>query len=727
MNIRVAIADKFLNAYEKLQPATKNKVRQFIDKFKANPTQNGINYEKISQAADPAMRSVRIDQSYRAIVLKPTEGNVYVLLWVDHHDEAYAWASTRRASIHPETGSLQILTTEEKVQQKVAEVSEQSSASTATPAEGLFTVYRPRELLQLGIPEILLPLVYHLKTEAELFQAVEFLPEEALEALVSLHQGGNLEDAYKAQQAVQAQAQINEADVDTHDFETALQHPDSRRRFVLIDDDQALEQLLDAPLAKWRVFLHPSQQRIVDLDIKGDIRVLGGAGTGKTVVAMHRARHLAASLSGAERVLFTTFTKNLAQDIYTQLRALCTPEELTRIEVTPLDAWVSQQLKRINYGYKIMFFKGQNASQRKLWQDIWNIALEKRPLEEDATLTEAFYEDEWQKVIAPRGVTDMRGYFKVNRKGRGTPLNRTLRKKIWPVFQEYRLELKSHGYIDPLDAYREMREVLENQELFLPYRHVVLDEAQDMSEQALRLLSALTPSDAPNRLFLVGDAHQRIYGNQLVLKHCGINIQGRHHSHRLKMNYRTTDEIRKWSTQVLHNCTIDDLDEGEDNLKGYFSLMFGENPVIKAFKNRDQEVAFITQSINTLLQDHIDLRNICVVARPNPLVSQYAESLESQGFRTHIINANNADDRDHPGLRLATMHRVKGLEFEFVFIAGANRGVLPLTAALINTGDDTEQAAAELRERSLLYVAATRAKKQLFVTASGEPSPLISL
>lgn len=717
MNIRVAIADKFLNAYERLQPATKNKVRQFIDKFKANPMQSGINYEKIAQAADAAMRSVRIDQTYRAIVLKPETGNVYVLLWVDHHDAAYDWAKNRRASIHPETGSLQILTTEEKVQEKLQAVqSDISDTQVSHSTKGLFAAYRPRELTQLGVPEILLPLVYHLKTEADLFQAVEFLPEEALEALVALSQGASLEAAYQTQQAVNT-APAN--------LEEALNHPDSRRRFVLIDEDEALEQLLDAPLAKWRVFLHPSQQKIVDLDLQGDIRVLGGAGTGKTVVAMHRAKYLASRLQGNERVLFTTFTKNLAQDIHQHLKTLCSAEEMARIEVTHLDAWVAQQLKRMDYGYQVMFFGGHGPTQKKRWQEAWQEALEKRPLEEAAHLSEAFYRDEWQKVIAPQGITDLRQYFKASRKGRGTPLNRTLRKEIWPVFQEYRLALKTRGFIDPLDAYREMREVLENQTLFLPYRHVILDEAQDMSEQALRLLNALIPSHAANRLFVVGDAHQRIYGNQLVLKHCGIFIQGRNHSHRLKINYRTTDEIRKWSTQVLHNCEIDDLDAGQDSLKGYHSLMFGEEPVVKVFKNTDAELHWLTEQINELLNAQVDIRNICIMARTNDLVTKYAEALESEGFRTFIVNAQQGDDRDHTGLRFATMHRVKGLEFEFVFIVAATSAYLPLREALENTGDEAEQAAAILRERSLLYVAASRAKKQLFVTASGTLSTFV--
>lgn len=354
---RVAIFDEFLDAFAQIPRAQQKKVNKFVRKFREDPTSSAINYESISTFVDPNLRTVRIDQAYRAIVLKPEHGNVYVLLWVDHHDQAMAWAARKRVSIHPETGSLQVLSAEHVA---IAPPAVPVPAA-ATP---LFAQVRDRELLRIGVPQELLDPVRQLVTADQLEQLRGRLPAEAYEALWFLAEGDSLDEVERAMAVETPTA------VDVADFGAALERDASLRRFVVVHDDEALEAMLDAPLEKWRVFLHPSQRKLVQRSWNGPVRVLGGAGTGKTVVAMHRAAYLAEKVfhHSDDRVLFTTFTRNLAADIEANLRKLCSPEVLTRIEVTHLDQWVAALLEAPGRGvdHEVRFLPYLNYTHKSL-------------------------------------------------------------------------------------------------------------------------------------------------------------------------------------------------------------------------------------------------------------------------------------------------------------------------------------------------------------------------
>ena len=291
--------------------------------------------------------------------------------------------------------------------------------------------------------------------------------------------------------------------VDTTDFATALRRDETRSRFVVIDDDRELEEMFSAPLERWRVFLHPSQRRLVERDWNGPVRVLGGAGTGKTVVAMHRARWLARNLPEGERILFTTFTRNLAADIENNLRAICTPEEMKRIEVVNLDRWVQRFLRGRRYRFRLTFDRDGDA---------WREAMARKP--GGLGLSDRFYNDEWEQVIQANGVTTREDYLRVARTGRGVRLNRAARTEIWPVFEEYRAQLAERGVTEVPDCYRLARALLEQDRSGAEaapsategtFTSVVVDEAQDMVAQAWRLIRSIVPGGR-NDLFIVGDA-----------------------------------------------------------------------------------------------------------------------------------------------------------------------------------------------------------------------------
>ncbi len=499
--------------------------------------------------------------------------------------------------------------------------------------------------------------------------------------------------------------------MDTADFAAALGRDDSRARFVTIKDDLELEAMFNAPLERWRVFLHSSQRRMVERHWNGPVRVLGGAGTGKTVVAMHRARWLAGQLGDGERILFTTFTRNLAADIENNLRRICTPEEMQRIEVTNLDRWVQGFLRAKGLRFRPVFDRDAEA---------WEAAMEKHPSAPD--LPGRFYEDEWERVIQETGVANRDEYLRVPRTGRGVRLNRAMRAAVWPVFEEYRAGLAERNAMELPDCYRAAAALLGQAEAGPPYRCVIVDEAQDFGAPAWRLIRAMS-AHGQDDLFIVGDAHQRIFSNQPVaLRRCGIEIRGR--ARKLRLNYRTTEQTRRWAANLLAGHAVDDLDGGADDERAVRSIADGPEPMVEHFESREEQAAWLVAYLAALQEAGESTRGVCVVVRTGTERNALAQELRAADVEAEVLEANAPDDSS-TGVRLATMHRVKGLEFDRMVIASANRNMVPLPAA-IKPLEGPERAAAETGERALLYVAATRAKKELAILSFGERSRFLS-
>jgi len=707
-NPKVTISSEFMNAFAAVPKKMQSKVLGFITKSRANPTASSINYEKIAQFKDQSLRSVRIDQTYRGIVKKPNTGNVYMLLWVDHHDKAYAWAKNKKCTINPETGSLQVY----DVDETQIQAAEQATAQQDENRDSLFVSVHNRHLVKLGIPEELIPLVRAIYSEEDLDQSVTKLPAEAHDALTSLAAGFTLDEVLNEY----SRSAEDKKTYDTDDFESALDNPDSKSRFYVVEDDIALQEILEAPLEKWRVFLHPSQRKLVERSWNGPFRVLGGAGTGKTVVAIHRAKYLVKNVfaEAHDKILFTTFTRNLAADIKENLSKICPDKLMRRIEVVNLDRWVTGFLRKNDYTFEIDYGKRTKP--------LWEKAITLVPSE--LGLNESFYREEWERVIQPQGITAFSEYLTAPRVGRGVRLTRPKRKAIWPVFEEYRVLLNEKRLREPDDAMRDACALIKKKGDILPYRTVVVDEAQDMGAQAFKLIRQITGEDHKNDLFVVGDAHQRIYRHKVVLGQCGIKIIGR--GRKLRINYRTTEENRCWAVRLLKGIRFDDLDGGQDNQKGYKSLLHGAVPVVEHFPSFQAEITYILDCLKAIENNSENLHQVCLVARTHGLLQQYEGALKGQGLDTYFIRRDEAEDRRKTGVRLATMHRVKGLEFDRVIIAGVNAGIVPLKGAWRQSNDQVIQKESENQEKALLYVAATRAKKTVVVTSFDKPSKFLS-
>lgn len=690
----VAISTDFLTSFAALPRQKQGKATEFFNKFRTNPNSPGINYEKIDDGIDKNICSVRIDDAYRAIVVRCPDTNVFMLLWVDHHDEAYAWAKRKKCSINKVTGGVQVFDVQEVTVEKTVE------------KETIFAKYSDAQLLRLGLPEEQLPMVKSIESLDEFYAMKKSLPEDAYEGLEWLAHDFDYDEVVSTLYEKETEPVSNE------DFAAALQSDSSKKSFVIVDGEEELKRIMAEPLEKWRIFLHPTQRRIVNRDYSGPARVLGGAGTGKTVVAMHRAKRLAGELDQGKKVLFTTFTRNLADDIKENLRKIASVDQMRQIEVVNLDSLVSSFLREQGYEYKVCF----SDELDKVWDDA--IAAAGGTLD----YTKNFYIDEWVKVVQSQEAYSKEKYIKASRIGRGLRLDRIKRTKVWGVFEEYMRICDERKLRDSEYAMYECRIILEKQYTSGRYENIIVDEGQDLSPSAYRLIRSLAGEPHKNDIFIVGDAHQRIYRNKAVLSKCGINVRGR--ARKLRINYRTTEEIRKYAFGLLKGVSFDDLDEAYDDGDNCQSLTHGEVPQIKRFNTPEEELEFLVKEIKALEAAGVPQKDICIVARTHKMIDAYKDGLRANGIVSFEITTNKVDDRSRNEVRIATMHRVKGLEFNYIFVAGVNNKALP-NGVRSDFSDDVSLEEFETEEKCLLYVALTRARVGAYVTCYGKMSSLI--
>lgn len=412
-------------------------------------------------------------------------------------------------------------------------------------------------------------------------------------------------------------------------------------------------------------------------------------------------------------MLFTTFTANLAADIRENLQTICTTEELRHIEVINLDAWVSNYMRSAGYEARIEY-------DTKVLENMWENAI-------DETMADAlglpvdFYMDEWARVIVPQHAMTGVKYLRCSRNGRGVRLDRKKRQQVWKVCEVYQRQMKAAGKRDVNWAMDECRLLVVKQHQSL-YPYIIVDEGQDFSQIAMELLRSIAGEPHRNDIFIVGDAHQRIYRNKTVLSKCGIQVRGR--SSILRINYRTTEETRAYAFALLQGIPFDDLDGDVLSHDECQSLTHGEEPIVKSFRSANQEIDFIEEQIKELQKNNVPLQDICLTARTHNLLDNYIKALTERGFRCYELKKEKMDDRQQQGIRLATMHRVKGLEFQYVFVAGINAGIVPLKQA-VEIDEPVAKNEAITAEKCLLYVALTRAQKGAFITSYGRKSEFL--
>ncbi len=668
-DVKIIVSNEVIKRMTALPAAVQTKGLEFMLKFQTDPRSPGINYETIQGAKDKNFRSVRIDQGYRGIVFRAPRDNVFVWLHIDAHDDAYAWATKRKMSVNPVNGALTLTNlhfVEETLQSKAAPLSAQP--------EPVFSTLSDRDLMALGVPEEMVPAVRTIRSEGDLDAMREELPVEAYEGLFLVLAGDSVASILASRET------RVDREIDTQDFASAAERDESRSRFYVVEGENDLQEILSAPLEQWRVFLHPTQRRLATSHLNGPSRILGGAGTGKTVLAMHRAKHLANTLGDTDRnLLFTTFTTNLALDIEDGLKSICTPEQMRHIDIINLDALVFRLLKVRRYEHEIAFdFEAKCAP-------VWESAM----VDFDPALgvSREFVREEFEQVVLAQGLATRDAYREAPRRGRGVLLSRKKRDALWEIFENYRLQLSAKGLKEPDDAYRDACAILAA-EGNPPYAHAVVDETQDFGPQALRLIRALVPP-GPNDLMFVGDGHQRIYAkNKASMSSCGIDIRGR--GKKLYLNYRTTEEIRREAVALLEDIEVDDLDGGSDEISRYKSLLHGPRPDRIHGASMETIRDGIRDFIEQCLKDNRDTQ-VGVMAPTLKLRDQLAKQIREAGYKVATLDHRERLSRKDAQIFAMTLHRAKGLEFDAVAIV-VNR---------------------ELDEnlRKLVYVGMTRAKR----------------
>ncbi|MFE7747912.1 UvrD-helicase domain-containing protein [Streptomyces sp. NPDC057428] len=705
---RLAFTQGFWDGYDTLEKPVRAGVRKAMEKFHAKSAaelhaDKGLHLEAVQNARDPRMRTIRVTDFWRGVVLAPDDGSdTFLLVNVLPHDDAYTWAAKRLYSANSATRALE-------VRDAVAldELTPLYETAARNAPELLFTGVSDGTLRELGIDDQVLRAARSLVDKAQLDAFATLLPEDQLEVLQYLAEGFGPEEVYRDVVTVRRPADAPAEPVE--DLATVIANTPARIRLVTSPDE--LEEMLEKPFEAWRVFLHPSQRRVAyRTSYGGPVQVTGGPGTGKTVAALHRVKHLLGR-SEDGRILLTTYTNALATGLRQLLGLLLDEDEelLGRVDVTTVDAYANGVVRTKSGTVPRPV---GDREQRQLW--------ERAVKQLDLPFTAQFLAQEYRHVVLGQDLRDLDSYLGASRRGRGTGLGHARRREVWSAVERFEQLLRDRGETTHLRVCARAAELLSGDGA--PYAHVVVDEAQDLHPAQWRVLRAAV-SPGPDDMFVTGDPHQRIYDSRVSLGALGIATVGR--SFRLRVNYRSTEEILSWSARLLAPVTVGALEgEGTDSLAGYRSLLHGRRPQVREYATRQEETEALVGQVRALLAEGLAPHEIGVCARFNLSLDAAEKKLTAAGIP--VLRVKGQTSQKAEGVQLATMHAMKGLEFRAVSVLGADEGAVPFAREITPREADPLQHEADLlRERCLLFVACTRAREVLSVTWSGAPSPFL--
>lgn len=672
------IADTFTDSLAKLTGEEQKHVKTTAFDLQLNPANPGMSFHKLDKAKDTNFWSIRVSRDIRLIVHKTNSS--LLLCYVDHHDKAYQWAERRKLEIHPKTGAAQLVQIRETVKEVV--LPNYVTAEPEKPAKlAIFEHVTDEELLSYGVPPEWIADVRK-ADEDSLLQLADHLPSEAAEALLELATGG--------------QPQIPAvAAADTDPFE----HPDAQRRFRVMTDVDELERALDYPWEKWAVFLHPAQRQFVEKDFNGPARVSGSAGTGKTIVALHRAVHLARA-NPDSRILLTTFSESLANALRTKLRRLISnePRLAERLEVLSIDT-VGERL------YKAYIGPATIASRN----DVEELLTDAREHVDDIKFSTRFLLAEWEDVVDAWQLRTWEDYRDVARLGRKTRLPEARRQQLWSIFERVRSGLEDQGKVTRSEIFTRIAVELESKNN-PPFDFAVVDEAQDVSVPQLKFLAALG-KNSPNALFFAGDLGQRIFQTPFSWLSLGVDIRGR--SQTLRINYRTSHQIRKQADQLL-GPQVADVDGNVEERRGTVSVFNGPPPDIRTYDSSEEESSAVGEWLKSINADGIVPSEIGVFVRSAAQLGRAQAALDESGLPYNILDKRM--QLESGKVSVSTMHLAKGLEFRAVVVMACDDEVIPLQDRIESITDNADLEEVYDTERHLLYVACTRARDHLLIS-----------
>ena len=676
------IADTFTDSIAKLTGDEQKATKTTAFDLQMDPSGAGHSFHRLDRAKDRNFWSVRVNRDVRLIVHR-TASSV-LLAYVDHHDAAYRWAERRRIERHPRTGAAQIVEIRETVREVEVPrpiVMEAPDVAPAAPRPAIFADASDDELLGYGVPVLWLDDVRRADDDS-LLDLADHLPAEAAEALLELATGGTPNRPAHA---------ATDAD--------PFAHPDAQRRFRLVENADELERALKFPWEKWTVFLHPAQRRIVEAAYSGPVRVSGSAGTGKTIAALHRAVHLARAHPDA-RVLLATFSDTLANELRVRLGRLVhnQPTIAERLEVNSMGG-IGRRLYEANFGAATLVTGGEvRALINRAAADVG-----------DHMFSPHFLWTEWCRVIDAWQLESWEDYRDVIRLGRKTRLAESQRAVLWSIFSKVRDGLDGRGLLTEPRMFRRLeRHVAEG--AHPPFEVCVIDEAQDIGVSELQFLGALG-AGRPDSLFFAGDLGQRIFRTPFSWRALGVDVRGR--SHTLRINYRTSHQIRRQADRLLPP-ELADVDGITERRGGTVSTFNGPEPSIRILESPDEEAAAIADWLTALRRDGFAPNEIAVFVRSEDETARAQAAVRLADLESIVWNERSEGAPD--GVVVGVMHLAKGLEFRAVAVVACDDEVLPLQSRIENVADEADLEDTYSTERHLLYVACTRARDRLLVT-----------
>ena len=682
------IADTFTDSLARLTIDEQKAVKTTAFDLQLNPANPGVSFHKLDKAKDKNFWSVRVGSDIRLIVHRNDES--LMLCYVDHHDKAYDWAERRRLETHPNTGAAQLVEIRETVKEIVVPVYVQkepaAAPKTTAQKESIFAGYSDDELLGYGIPAEWLKDV-KAATEDTLLALADHLPAEAAEALLELATGG------KPRVPKLAATEANPFD-----------HPDAKRRFRVMTNVEELQRALDYPWDKWTIFLHPEQREWVERDYGGPARVSGSAGTGKTIVAIHRAAHLARKYTDA-RVLLTTFSDTLANALQTKLRRLLgnEPRLAERIDVHSLDS-LGLRLYKAHGGQATI--ASREVLGELLKESARTVGGHKFGLH--------FLLTEWEQVVDAWQLENWEVYRGVVRLGRKTRLPEAQRAVLWSIFEIVREGLKARNLITHAAMFSFLATVIsKNQKVVFDF--AVVDEAQDLSVAHIRFFAALG-GGRPNALFFAGDLGQRIFQQPFSWKALGVDIRGR--SRTLRVNYRTSHQIRTQADRLL-GPVVTDVDGNSEDRSDTISVFNGPPPTIYSLKNESDEAKTVGKWMAERAKSGVLPHEFGVFVRSAAQLDRARAAVKEADLAFKVLDDHVETSSGY--VSISTMHLAKGLEFRAVVVMACDDEIIPLQERIETVGDDADLKEVYDTERHLLYVACTRARDHLLVT-SVEPA-----
>jgi mRNA-degrading endonuclease RelE of RelBE toxin-antitoxin system len=681
------IADTFTASLARLSGDEQKAVKTAAFDLQMNPAHPGLQLHKLERARDPNFWSVRVSRDVRLIVHKTSAS--LLLCYVDHHDRAYRWAERRKLETHPKTGAAQLVEVREKVREITVPLYV-TEERPARPKPSLFAHVPEDDLLAYGVPAEWMEDVRR-ADEDSLLVLADHLPGEAAEALLELATGG------KSQVAAQR------ADALRDPFE----HPDALRRFRVMGNVEELERALEFPWERWTVFLHPEQQDLVEREYSGPARVSGSAGTGKTVVAIHRAVHLSRANLDA-RVLLTTFSDAVANLLRAKLRLLIgnEPRLAARIEVHSMDE-IGRRLYETNFGRVDLASK---AEIRQLLEEAADKVEENR-------FGLRFLLTEWEQVVDAWQLGTWEEYRDVRRLGRKTRLPEQQRRALWTIFERVRSGLQDRNLLTTAGMFGRLTSHYEDRDP--PFDFAVVDEAQDIGVAQLRFLDALG-ANRPNSLFFAGDLGQRIFQQPFSWKALGVDIRGR--SRTLRINYRTSHQIRMQADRLL-GPEVSDVDGNVEERLGTVSVFNGAPPAIRTSDSLEDEARLVSGWLQDLQETGVMPHEMGVFVRSATELDRACGAVEGAGLPHKVLDENAETINGH--VSVGTMHLAKGMEFRAVAVMACDDEVIPSQHRIETVTDDADLADVYDTERHLLYVACTRARDYLLVTSGNAPSEFL--